>query len=713
MPPAAHDVSLALSRIRGAIVPKKEAERATRDIRLGLERIVRVLPEIQEWQGVHVGGTNGKGSICAYLSGLFTLAGIGYGRFVSPAFPEKHNAVTINGQYVSPRIYDIESRHVQNAYQKYLRGWRFVSGENPGTLSPFELETATAFRLFNRLRVPYGIVEVGMGGATDATNAMRRKGVTVISKIDLDHQEYLGNTIEQIAKVKAGIMRPGVPCVVDNTNPSSVIKVLREHAKSIGAPISLSWKAQPFLRTLDNNRWQLEDYQKQNLLCAALAFRHLFPLKEINFDRLLETEPYLPGRMEWVSISELTENQYKTPILVDAAHNLLGVQALARHVDAQVREEDKPVTWIMGLSSSKAKPFSKMIETLIRPQDNVAFIMYGQQDNEPPSAPAALGRQIVSSILSTQDQLYTGEPNIQDALQWATSKAGDGQIVFTGSLYLVRDFYLLNGVQRSREPETQSPGASQLWRLSKLWRQRPLTKDEFGQFKQAKEHWRSATEDSRINMANEEPDEAANSIKSEDGRLPWQPQKGNLDDGRSKNALLGSGHKLPKEIDDELSALYQAATRHEQQMQGYYSAIRSIEDDIDHQSKQDNSDANDDVLAKLRKNIRLLQDRAETHRIAYDEAIEQLLQHPDAGKKFGMQYREIFGRPLKRMLYTPFHARTELDQAAASRNSKQAEESNLSQETTQSEPEESSPKKDFWGRPEDIEKPAASSNRFT
>ena len=108
-------------------------------------------------------------------------------------------------------------------------------------------ETLMAFHVFNQMRVKYGIVEVGMGGATDATNIMMHKAVTVISKIDLDHQEYLGRTIQAIARVKAGIMRPNVPCIVDHTNSDSVLDVLREYADSIGTEVVLSHQARPLL----------------------------------------------------------------------------------------------------------------------------------------------------------------------------------------------------------------------------------------------------------------------------------------------------------------------------------------------------------------------------------------------------------------------------------------------------------------------------------
>ncbi|CAG9947425.1 unnamed protein product [Clonostachys rosea f. rosea IK726] len=619
--------SLALRRLQRFIAPKKESAKAVRDIRLGLDRISRVVPEVQQWQGVHVGGTNGKGSICAFLSGLFTLGGIGYGRFVSPAFPHKHNAVTINGKYVNPRVYEVEADNVRNTYQRLLQGWQLAAAEDPGPLSPFELETATAFRIFNRTGVPYGIVEVGMGGATDATNAMRRKGVTVISKIDLDHQEYLGRTLEQIAKVKAGIMRPGVPCIVDYTNEKSVIRVLREHANSIGTQISLSWKAEPLLSTLDNDRWKLEDYQKQNLLCAALAFRHLFPLKPINLDRLLETEPYLPGRLEWVGIDKLTDDQYKAPVLVDAAHNPLGVQALARYVDTNLRSEDAPITWVIGFSSSSTKPFDQMIKTLVRPQDNVAFVEFDQQSNEPPPTPAAHGQEVLRTVISSNEQVYQGEPNLRDALHWAASKAGAGRLVITGSLYLVRDFYMLDGVHRFRgETRTQQPNSSQLWRLDKLRNERALTQEEHQEFKQAK--W--LLHESKLNNAMDK-------IKGTN-KVPRSASKKNSQIKASLNAA-----------DDPagLIKLRNIARRHRYQLRGYRIAIRSIGNDID-QETQAGGELNSEILSKLREDAELLKAQADKHYHALEDLLDRFRDHPDAPKIFGPRLEEtLLGGPSK------------------------------------------------------------------
>ncbi|KAL4723642.1 folylpolyglutamate synthase [Fusarium chlamydosporum] len=472
------EIKFALSRINRVLKGKRTE--GYRDIRLGLDRINKVVPKKQEWKGIHVAGTNGKGSICTFLAGLFKLA------------------VTINGLYVNPRMYEMEMQHVQEKWQRIATGWTYQHGDDPKGLSPFEAETATAFRVFNKMHVPYGIVEVGMGGATDATNAMKRKAITIISKIGLDHQEYLGNTIENIAKVKAGIMQRNVPCIVDHTNSPAVIRVLRQHAREIGTEIILTWKAEPLLLTLNNAKWRLESYQIQNLLCAAMAFRHLFPLQEINLGRLMATHPILPGRLETVYVDAPTSGVEARKMLVDGAHNMLGIEELASFVKRRLREPGEPVTWVMGMSASKDKPLLSFIDKLVQPHDNFAMVEFTRGPNDPEPAPANFGTDYAKTLLQSPDQVYDGAPDISAALPWAFSKANGGPVVVTGSLYLIRQLLALKGVRRKWELGTRRPGRSQLYRLTKLARENKLTRTEAREFKEARRHFELSPNQSPI-----------------------------------------------------------------------------------------------------------------------------------------------------------------------------------------------------------------------
>ncbi|UNI20943.1 Dihydrofolate synthase [Purpureocillium takamizusanense] len=605
--PSVRDVRRALTHVRAAMPRAKQVLNKGRSIRLGLERITRVVPEEQSWAGVHVGGTNGKGSICALLAGMFKLAGISHGAFISPAMPERHNGIMINDRYVNKRMYELERQHVEDAFRRVATRWAFSLGEDAGDLTPFELDTATAFRVFDKMHVKYGIVEVGMGGATDATNAMRQKSVTVISKIDLDHREYLGDTIEEIAKVKAGIMKMGVPCIVDDSNTDSVIKVLGAHAVSIGTQISVSSNALPLIEELDLEKFKLEDYELQNLLSARLAFRHLFPHLDVDVNKLLSMKPYLPGRKEYVGVSGFTDGLRQTSILVDGAHNMLGVEALAKYVETRVRTNDEPITWVMGLSASESKPFAEMIEALLRPQDNVAFVEYTQGPTDPPAVPAELGSGVAKVALKDESQLYDGEPDIASAVQWACSKAGEGPVIVTGSLYLVRDLYQLDGIERQIKIGTRRPGRSQLWHYTQLSQQRALTAEEEQEYKKARRHWRLSP------LRN-----PAFRTTQEEGP-PQRPI-----------------------VSDRVRELQRTAAHHKKQVDGYRAAIASIENDSN-EGKVAGASSSD-----LSAVVDDLKRRHAEHNKTYNSTMFKLRGYVANPDQKHMSHEKIYGRPEKR-----------------------------------------------------------------
>ncbi|EKJ78596.1 hypothetical protein FPSE_01190 [Fusarium pseudograminearum CS3096] len=608
---SSQEIKFALSRINRVLKGKRTA--GYRDIRLGLDRIKRVVPQKQEWKGIHVAGTNGKGSICTFLAALFKLAGLGYGSFTSPAFPERHNGVIINGLYVNRRMYEMEMQHVEDKWQRVATGWTYQHLDDPKGLSPFEAETATAFRVFNKMHVPYGIVEVGMGGATDATNAMKRKAVTIISKIGLDHQEYLGNTIENIAKVKAGIMRKNVPCIVDHTNPPSVIHVLRQHAREIGTDIILTWKGEPLLMTLNNEKWELESYQVQNLLCAAMAFRHLFPRLPIDFNKLLSMDPFLPGRLETVRVDS-PSIEMPRDILVDGAHNMLGIEALASHVDKRLRTPDVPVTWVMGMSASKDKPVLEIIDKLVQPHDNFAMVEFSQGPNDPQPAPANYGTEHARSLLqSPDDQIYDGPPDISAALPWAVAKSEGGPVVVTGSLYLIRQLFELEGISRSREPGNRRPGRSQLYRYSKLAREGKLTREEKREFKEARRHFELSPHQSPIFSRVHSPKKRFRKIL----KLTW-----------SKETRL----------------LQSTAAFHKIQRRGYLQTIKTLKRDKAMKEKGEGVDhPADTLLARVKE----LEEQAEKHREEYDDTMFSLRGYKAVPHMKYVTHRQVFGYPKK------------------------------------------------------------------
>ncbi|KAK3946048.1 FolC bifunctional protein [Diplogelasinospora grovesii] len=399
-------------------------------IDLGLARISRLLQHTpQTWKAIHVAGTNGKGSICAYLSAMLTASGLSCARFTSPHIIDRWDCVTINEKPVSETVF----REAESLVKQRDREGQIGATE-------FELLTATAFEIFHRQKVEYGVIEVGLGGKLDATNALKHKAVTVIAKIGLDHQSFLGNTLEEIALQKAGIMRAGVPCVVDGSNQASVLQVLRDHAKEVGAPFHCP--------NLDDGgpgallgKGGFEPHQVQNLGCAYHAFYLACPEKwrENNLIKLLPVIKQLqwPGRLQMLDISKITSRPQQK-VLLDGAHNTQSAEVLAAYVQKHLRGQDgQSVTWV--LAATQGKDMDGILGLLLRPGDRVAAVRFEPVDGMPwvkAADPTELLRVASQHGVDAARQHNAGE-DVRDALTWASGAAEEGSVVIAGSLYLV------------------------------------------------------------------------------------------------------------------------------------------------------------------------------------------------------------------------------------------------------------------------------------
>ena len=396
-------------------------------IDLGLARIGALLKHTpQTWKAIHVAGTNGKGSICAYLTAMLRAKNISCGRFTSPHLIDRWDCITLNDGAVS----EVKFRHFEDVVKK--------RNEDQGLgASEFELLTATAFEIFESEKIDVGVIEVGLGGALDATNVLGHKSVTVISKIGLDHQSFLGNTLEAIALQKAGIVRAGVPCVVDGSNPQTVLDVIREYAASVGTAATITHPGSSTLvRELE---YMLEPHQQQNLALADEAFRLAFPRHASNTGILAQAIKKMswPGRLQQLHIESVTGR--KSPALLDGAHNPQSAEALATYVDKHLRSEGKPVTYV--LAASAGKDLSEIMRLILRPGDNVAAVEFGSVDGMPwvksMNSANILGVARSCGIAATSQ--FDAHANVESALKWAVHRAAEGPLVIAGSLYLVSD----------------------------------------------------------------------------------------------------------------------------------------------------------------------------------------------------------------------------------------------------------------------------------
>ena len=450
-------------------------------IDLGLARIGRLLqhgpPPV--WRAIQVSGTNGKGSVCAYLSAMLHARGIPSARLTSPHIVDRWDCIVVNERVVAEAPF-------RAAEQVVLQRDR---DEQIGA-TEFELLTATAFALFDS-KLPksspsaLAVIECGLGGDSDATTAMRAdRAVTVITRIGLDHQGLLGNTVAEIATHKAGIMRPGVPCVVDpaNCDDPDIRGVLEAQAREVGTTLvypeaklllnASRESASDTARASSAGQLQeLEPHQLSNLACAYAAFQIATgqdsgagakPPVDTAFLASVLQQVRWPGRLQKVDVGPLLGpvNSSAKPItaLLDGAHNAQSADVLGAYVNKHLRGEDNknnPITWI--LAASHGKDLSEILRPLLRAGDRVAAVTFGAVDGMPwvqPAAPqtildgaTALGVDAKTNQYTLTHALKEGgarhDPkSLESALQWATSaESGNtgAPIVIAGSLYLVSD----------------------------------------------------------------------------------------------------------------------------------------------------------------------------------------------------------------------------------------------------------------------------------
>ncbi|KAL4784358.1 Mur ligase [Aspergillus varians] len=403
-------------------------------IELGLSRISCLLQQTPlSWKAIHIAGTNGKGSISAYLSHLLTSGGVRCGRFTSPHLIDRWDCITIDERVVQESLFrQIEAR-------VKLRDQTLGIGA-----SEFELLTATAFEIFNHEKVEVGVVEVGMGGRLDATNILNNVLVSVIAKIGLDHQAFLGSTIEQIAQEKAGILKPGVRCVVDGTNCPGAIGAIKDRIGELGLNAAIVHPDAPDneLPSLVNffRRHDLQTHQQANMSCAAAALKAALPQVRpgLDADALI---PHLssvewPGRLQKLVLQPLTARE--EPVLLDGAHNAQSAEVLGEYIDRKLRPLGKNITWV--IAASHGKDIRPLFHSIIKPGDDVATTSFGPVDGMP-WVKATDPEELCSCVQAIQGigEVQSFGNDTLSALEWACNRAGGRPMVIAGSLYLVSD----------------------------------------------------------------------------------------------------------------------------------------------------------------------------------------------------------------------------------------------------------------------------------
>ena len=390
---------------------------------------------------IHVAGSNGKGSVCAYLSSILTTAGKQTGLFISPHLVDINERFQLNQQMVSNELFLEAFEAVMNLVRRLLR-------EHPDDFAHptfFELLFLMGIYIFDRSGMEYVVLETGLGGRFDATNVIEKPLVSVITSISLEHTEYLGDTYEKIAGEKAGIIKEGCPVVYDGTRPdveSAILKKADEmHAKAYAIrpdmykilmntqkTIDFSMDTGYYL-PMDVSISSVAEYQIMNAMEAVTAARVLdIGLTEEDIHKGME-RMHWEGRMETILPG----------VILDGAHNDSGVEEFVK--TARRFQKDTKVTLLF--SCVKEKDYEGMIRTICENLDlSCVVVTYIESERLVPAD------ELAFLFMKYTKQKVTAIASIPEAFDEALREKGDGILFCVGSLYLAGS---IKSMIRSRE----------------------------------------------------------------------------------------------------------------------------------------------------------------------------------------------------------------------------------------------------------------------
>ncbi|MBB5691447.1 dihydrofolate synthase/folylpolyglutamate synthase [Roseomonas alkaliterrae] len=404
-------------------------------IDLSLGRMRRALaalghPERRLPPVVHVAGTNGKGSTCAFLRAIAEAAGLRVHVYTSPHLVRFHERIRLAGRLVDDATLTaaLEEAEAANA------------GE---PITVFEITTAAAFLLFSRVPADMLVLEVGLGGRLDATNVVESPAATAIASISMDHMEFLGDTLGAIAFEKAGIIRPGVPCATGAQAPEALAAIARVAAER-GAPLLArgrewrsEWRADGLhyadaRGTLDLPPPGLPGpHQADNAGIAIAALRAWNPpwLSDLAIARGIAAAEW-PARLQRLRGALAARLPAGYELWLDGGHNAGAGVALAAHCATW---RDKPLHLVVGMKKGKASadflrpliPFAATLTAVAEPGQHLAMS--------------------VEDIVAASGGVAQPGPDVAGALARIGAGGPPGRVLVCGSLYLAGEVLKMDG----------------------------------------------------------------------------------------------------------------------------------------------------------------------------------------------------------------------------------------------------------------------------
>lgn len=377
---------------------------------------------------IHVAGTNGKGSVCAYLNAMLLAGGKKTGLFTSPHLVRINERFQINGE-------DVSDEQFLNAFLKVEKAAKEYEAEGEGHPSYFETLFLMGMLIFKEAGVEYLVMETGLGGRLDATNVVEKPLACIITSISRDHTEYLGDTLEAIAGEKAGIIKAGVPVIYDASQPGPA-SVIAAKAKEMGSP---AWPMEPSFYEMKTQSREgitftfaypggekaelaIPYVAKYQMMNASLAFYTMHILQDVHD---IPKNVFAEGlsKIKWPCRMEMAA----PGVIIDGAHNEDGIAQFVSTAGYFAKENEITILF----TAVADKHYHEMIGEIcegIHPSHVVAT----QID----------GSRVVPAEVLAEDFRKAGctdvcaEPEIRAAYEKALGKKGSGMLFCVGSLYL-------------------------------------------------------------------------------------------------------------------------------------------------------------------------------------------------------------------------------------------------------------------------------------
>ena len=397
-------------------------------VKFGLEAITLVLADMgnpqEGFRSVHIAGTNGKGSTCAMIESALRASGLRTGLYTSPHLIQPTERIRICGHHVTADRFAQAFARVHDVNERLLS-----EGKLEHHTTYFETVTAMAFLLFAEAKVDMAVLETGLGGRLDATNVVRPE-LTAITPIDFDHESWLGNSLEQIAAEKAGILKPDIPVILARQRPEAA-QVVETRARELRC--SVHRVADREVRCVRSDAWGSDisvdrltmrcplpgTHQVENAATAVTALQQMNVAPDHIAAGIAQTQ--WPARLQRIGL--------RPDIVLDGAHNPAGARALAEYIRTYFTGRE---VWLV-YGAMRDKSVAEITEILFPLAQRVILTAV--------NSPRAIQPETLAS--TTDHPAVTTVSDSEQALRLARSAPSDAAVFITGSLYLAGEILRL------------------------------------------------------------------------------------------------------------------------------------------------------------------------------------------------------------------------------------------------------------------------------